>query len=84
MIETFPHHSLPAKRLRGSSGLDDRAEGVKMSHLSNCHLIARGGYPKSFDTNISSGEDPLVDIAMSTKCDWYRGGDQKLVRYFIC
>ena len=81
MAETFPHHSLPAKCLRDSSEFDDRAEDVKMSYLSNCRLIVRGGYPKSLDTNIFSGEGPLVEIAISTIYD--RGGDRTLVRYFI-
>ena len=69
MVETFPHHSFLAKCLRDLSGFDDRAEDVEISYLFNCHQIARGGHAKSFNSNISSGESPLEDIAESAKRD---------------
>ena len=83
MVETFPHQGLLAECLGDLLGFGNRAEDVEMSYLFNCHLIAHGGYPKSFNANTPPGEGTLEDIAKSAVCDrWCAGGNRKPVRYF--
>jgi len=75
MVEAFPYYRLPAKRLQSLSGFDDLVKDAVVGYLSDCHLTAHRGYPKPFDANICSAEEPLISITKPTICERLPGSE---------